>query len=271
MRRRAGKTPPYEIMRDVGGGSPLPRSAVSRLRGGSTGWLGTARGVLRDAAMGAWGRLSGLVSWRPGSGAAGAVTRPVGLHLPVGVWGLLAVTVLAAMGLMFQIGTHVAGRGGDERVAVETLADSGEDTSTAAPDAGGDVVAMGSREAWPPSDLMIPGGSTIVTVDPRELGRNYFVLTTVRPDEVEFVRELQVFLAEGGLATYLDSANNGRFRRLIDVTRGYTREERSRGLHDAHEQRIRELGRAWQRKHGGLGTDLRDLYPERFDGPPPGN
>ncbi|MEM6459457.1 MAG: hypothetical protein AAF710_08720 [Planctomycetota bacterium] len=247
MGRRAGKTPPYEIMRDVGGGPPLPRSAVSRLRGGSTGWLGTAWGVVRDSGGGA-----------------------VGLQLPLAVWGLLGVTVLAAMGLMFQIGTHVAGRDTGERVAVDTPLDTGEAAAAAAPDAGGDVVAMGSRDAWPPSDLMVPGGG-VVTVDPRELGRNYFVLTTVRPNEVEFVRELQVFLAEGGLATYLDSANNGRFRRLIDVTRGYTREERSRGLHDAHEQRIRELGRAWQRKHGGLGTDLRDLYPERFDPPAPGN
>ncbi|MEO1237170.1 MAG: hypothetical protein AAFX76_10315, partial [Planctomycetota bacterium] len=211
---------------------------------------------------------------------AGAVGRPVELRLPGWLLGLLGLTALAALGLAFQVGHHVAGRsaqpGGDvvakapEGGAVSDSVESGAEqtgrtlaSAADAPDLPSgpvgpmNVIAHGSEDE-------LRGG--IAWEDPRAPGRNYFVLSTVRPSEVEGVKKLQRFLADGGLATYLDTTNNGRFRVLVDVTRGYTREERSQGLHDAHEQRIRELGRRWQRQHSGRGTDLSDLYLDYFRG-----
>ncbi|MEM8737434.1 MAG: hypothetical protein AAGG38_03010 [Planctomycetota bacterium] len=292
MGRRQSRTPPYEIMRHVGSGTPLPRSPMKNVRGGSVGFFGAACAAVKRAGLGATrgiphalsGGLRGIAAPAKVTELAEAVHHPVGLRLPGWLWALLGVTALAIMGLMFQIGQHVAGRSAASSPPPAVTAYSGGTTDVLP---GGTVVAMGevpipSSEmpggGIPLLDLNQPGLSAydydrakggIAVTDPREPGRNYYILSTVRPSEVAEVRKLQAFLAEGGLATYLDSTNNGAFRQLVDVTRGYTKAERRQGLHDAHELKIRELGQRWKRHNKGLGTDLSDLYPDYYRGPSP--
>lgn len=292
MGRRQGRTPPYEIMQHVGSGTPLPRSPVRKVRGGSVGPVGLIWAATR--AVGGW--LAGLGSifagWRDSWGPlnrlmSGDNDRESGgafeLRLPWPVLVLLGVVGLAAMGLMFQIGHHVAGKSGQTVVATTGPAEPalpssavGRDTAEVE-DVPGTVVAMGSVPPAPaiPGQARTvalpvesPGGSGgIALTDPRAVGRNYFILATVRPSEVEGVRELQKFLAERGLETFLDTVNNGRLRVLVDVTRGFTREELRNLEHAEHEQLIRSLGREWKKAQGGIGTDLRDIYRDRYDGP----
>lgn len=278
MGRRQGRTPPYEIMQNVGSGPPLPRSGVRKVRGGSVGLVGLAWGGMK--AIGEWlAGWGGLIadfrgfssiserfsSFRGGEAAA--------VRLPWPVLVLLGVVGLAAMGLMFQIGHHVAGRsaevsGGSNMTAqVEPIQPLADDALTIGriPRAGQSdtVIPMAPVRVEPIQPL---GGA--YTEDPRLPGLNYFVLATVRPSEVNGVWALQQFLAERGVATFLDNANNGRFRVLVDVTRGFTREELRNLEHAEHEQMIRSLGREWKQQQGGIGTDLSDIYRDRFDGPP---
>jgi hypothetical protein len=116
----------------------------------------------------------------------------------------------------------------------------------------------------------VPGGAVrLPSSDPRALGLNYYILVTVRPSEIDGVRRLQRFLAEQGVATFLEKANNGRLRRLVDVTRGYSAAELDSLQHAEHRHRVQSLGKRYQKLNKGLGTDLSDIYLERYDGPRP--
>ncbi|MEO0513973.1 MAG: hypothetical protein AAF086_01595 [Planctomycetota bacterium] len=284
MGRRQGRTPPYEIMQHVGSGSPLPRSSVRRVRGGSVGVVGLVWGGLK--AVGGWfADLGGLIADFRGFSSISerlGAWRAAEVRLPWPVLALLGVVGLAAMGLMFQIGHHVAGRSAPAVVASgETAAPTSDHpprvTKNTDQPAADTVVAMGTVPPGPMASgrdravlepVETPGGSGgIALTDPRAVGRNYFILATVRPSEVEGVRELQKFLAERGLETFLDTVNNGRLRVLVDVTRGFTREELRNLKHAPHEQTIRALGREWKKQQGGIGTDLSDIYRDRYDGP----
>ncbi|MEM1028416.1 MAG: hypothetical protein AAGJ38_10065 [Planctomycetota bacterium] len=288
MGRRQGRTPPYEIMQNVGSGAPLPRSGVSRVRGGSVGLLGLVSGGFKSVGskIAEWGGkitdlrgfssiLERFVGFFRGEGAAVRLSWPV--------LALVGVVFVAGMALMFQIGHHVAGRsapgevatgGSPENAPNEASGAVGSEDTASVPNT---VVAMGTVPPGPDvsgrdrvvlAPVESPGGSGgIALTDPRAAGRNYFMLATVKPSEVEGVRELQQFLADHGLETFLDSVNNGRLRVLVDVTRGFTREELRNLEHAEHEYRIRSLGRQWQQLQGGIGTDLSDIYPDRFDGP----
>ncbi len=284
MGRRQGRTPPYEIMQHVGSGSPLPRSSVRRVRGGSVGLVGLMWGGIKAVVgwfVGFWGWVAGF---RGFSSSFEQIRgwRAAEVRLPWPVLALLGVVGLAAMGLMFQIGHHVAGRSAPAVVATAEPGAPNADTPPVEAKKGdqpasSNVVAMGTVPPGPAvsgndrtvlQPVETPGGSGgIALTDPRAVGRNYFILATVSPSEVEGVRELQKFLAERGLETFLDTVNNGRFRVLVDVTRGFTREELRNLKHAEHEQTIRALGREWKKQQGGIGTDLSDIYRDRFDGP----
>ncbi|MEM9913408.1 MAG: hypothetical protein AAF911_00435 [Planctomycetota bacterium] len=288
MGRRQGRTPPYEIMQNVGSGAPLPRSGVSRVRGGSVGLLGLVWGGFK-AVGSKIGEYGGKITDRRGFSSISE--RFVGVfrgesaavRLPWPVLALVGVVFMAGMALMFQVGHHVAGRsvpgevatgGSPENAPNEASGEAGSQDSASAPNT---VVAMGTVPPGPEvpaRDRVVldpvesQGGSGgIAQYDPRAAGLNYFILATVRPSEVEGVRELQKFLAANGLETFLDSVNNDRLRVLVDVTRGFTREELRNLEYAEHEQRIRSLGRAWKKQQGGIGTDLSDIYRDRFDGP----
>ncbi|MEM1109556.1 MAG: hypothetical protein AAGH99_12795 [Planctomycetota bacterium] len=271
MGRRHGRTPPYEIMRNVGSGAPLPRSGVSRVRGGSVGFFGLIVGGLKSGWVGLVGlvglgeRLADLRSSKSGKGLAA-----VELRLPWPVLVLVGLGGVITMAVVFRAGQHVAGRSaGSESVEIadktgpQGLESEVQDEALAA---GQDPSVV----EWKPLAQVEPvqplGGDR--AQDPRIPGLNYFVLVTVPPSEVDGVWALQEFLAERGVATFLDSTNNDRFRVLVDVTRGYTAEETRNLAHVDHEYTLRSLGREWKRSQGGLGTDLSDIYRDRYQGDP---
>ncbi len=203
------------------------------------------------------------------------VLRPIEVKLHGLAVGGVVVAVLGLMTLMYQIGQQTA-----DVSDVDALAGKSPPASVL-----GDselpgsmdhhrVVAMGSLPIEPAD---VPGGSVTLSNqrpakvvlpsrDPRAVGLNYFTLLAVPPDMVEEVRELQAYLAENGLSTYLDKTNNGRLRNLVDVTRGYSRQELDTLEYAEHRYRIQALGQRYRRQNGGRGPDLSDIYPDRYDG-----
>lgn len=283
---------------------------MRNVRGGSVGLLGLIGGkvwgmikAVGGALVAFWGVLRGFRGVGQVSDAVrdrvGRWAKPVEMRLPWPVLALLGVVGLAMMGLMFQIGQHVAGGstpapapgiaavpGNTPASGVMVAADPSErqsrgkltgDSPMSERDRAGTVVAMGTvplagrgpgedRVILQPTDT--PGGSGgIALTDPRAVGLNYFILATAHEKEIDGVRRLQKFLAEHGLETYLDKPNNTGLRQLVDVTQGFTRQELRNLEHATHEQHIRTLGKLWKQQHGGLGTDLSDIYRDRYDGP----
>lgn len=297
-----GRKPPYEIMQSVGSGSPLPRSRARNVRGGSVGLIGVVIGALTrfgggvlgliQAMLAALGRLFSRdqgTSYGDGSGGGGAsgvsgvlekVSQPVQLRVSRWVLGLMAVVGLALLGLMFQAGQHVAGRGGPgdgaPMITQDDVTPSGQTTDGLAltPETEpGPVVAMGSMPLEPRE---APGGAVDVTVetpvaipnyDPRAPGRAYLMLATVRPNQIDGIRKLQKFMAENRVATYLDTTNNGRFRVLVDVSRGFTAEEQRAGLAIDHKRKMMLLGQKWKQFNHNRGNDLSDMYWDLYHGP----
>jgi len=317
MGRKQGRMPPYEVMRSVGSGTPLPRSRVRNVRGGSVGLLGLVLGAVKTlfsktASLGGVFRMGqapkasvaqGGVERKTASGGlrslADAAAQTVELRLSWGLMGLLSVVFLAMLGLMFQVGQHVAGRPNSANPAAGVASNTAGDTagslaaqrqasgnSSARPGEavrGTETLASsqtpgtrtpgtpGGDSSYAPVGPMngtpqeAPGGG-IAQTDKRAEGRNYFILVTVPASETQGARELQRFLAEGGLETYLDKADNAGLRSLVDVTRGYTRQEMADYAHFEHKRRILALGKLWKNRNRGRGTDLSDSYPDRFGG-----
>ena len=201
------------------------------------------------------------------------------LRLPRAVVAMLAVGSVALMGLMYQLGQHTA-------ESPYPLAEAGETGGTGIEsnavgsvpgrsEISGAVVAMGSLPLEPAD---VPGGAVTLstgvprsvvlpTRDPRAVGLNYFTLLAVPPDMLDEVRELQAYLAQNGLITYLDKTNSGRLRNLVDVTRGYSRNQLDTLEYAEHRYRIQALGQRYRKQNGGRGPDLSDIYPDRYDGP----
>ena len=237
-----------------------PKAAASDARSGPA-----VAGRLED------GKARLQAAWRA---AQRKVLRPVELRLPGAALGGVGLGALGLMVLMFQIGQqtatvspNVAGR--------ETTTPTADASRSLPGNADGAVVAMG---ALPLEPLDVPGGSvtlsnqprpTVVlpSRDPRAVGLNYFTLLAVPPDMLEEVRELQAYLAANGVVTYLDKTNSGRLRNLVDVTRGYSRQELDTLEYAEHRYRIQALGQRYRKQNGGRGPDLSDIYPDRYDGP----
>ena len=216
--------------------------------------------------------LERAIKANAGPGWNTLLSKTVEVRLSGGVVGLIAVVGIAALALTFQVGQHLGGRTGpsvadaSSHEAPRVSSDGVSRPASSGMNQTGrnGVVAMGSLPLEPAE---IPGGAVALpSSDPRAVGLNYFILTTVRPGEVEGVRQLQEFLAAHGVATFLDKANNGRLRVLVDVTRGFSARDLDSLQHAEHRHRIQALGQRYKKQNKGLGTDLSDIYLDRFDG-----
>ncbi len=97
-------------------------------------------------------------------------------------------------------------------------------------------------------------------VDPREAGKNYFVLGSVLAENAPRVVN---FCRERGLDAWVVPDHNGRLREII-VLPGYASGERESVVISELEARIRKVGVLF--KASGGDTDFGDKYPKRFKG-----
>ena len=241
-------------------GRETPAPAPPRAAATSTPNIGNLLQEWRDRLQAGWRTLRRRV------------LRPVELRLSGAVLGGIGVAAVGLMALMFQIGQQTAS---PTPIAGGAVASSDAAAERGTSPADGAVVAMGSLPLEP---LDAPGGAVTLSnrprptvvlpaQDPRAVGLNYFTLLAVPPDMLEEVRELQAYLAANGVVTYLDKTNRGRLRNLVDVTRGYSRQELDTLEYAEHRYRIQALGQRYRKQNGGRGPDLSDIYPDRYDGP----
>ena len=101
---------------------------------------------------------------------------------------------------------------------------------------------------------------TAIGVDPREAGKNYFVLGSVLAENAS---RLVAFCRERGLDAWVVPDHNGRLREII-VLPGYASGERESVVISELEARIRKVGVLF--KASGGGTDFGDKYPKLFKG-----
>ncbi|MBL4700469.1 MAG: hypothetical protein JKX85_04350 [Phycisphaeraceae bacterium] len=94
-------------------------------------------------------------------------------------------------------------------------------------------------------------------------GFNYFVLVHYPHKEAG---ELVEFLKGHGVVATAILVNNNRFK--VVALEGFLASELDRVRVREYKQLLRRLGRLWQGSQRGAG-DLSDMYPERYDGPPP--
>ena len=101
---------------------------------------------------------------------------------------------------------------------------------------------------------------TAIGVDPREAGKNYFVLGSVLAENAS---RLVAFCRERGLDAWVVPDHKGRLREII-VLPGYASGERESVVISELEARIRKVGVLF--KASGGGTDFGDKYPKLFKG-----
>ena len=119
-----------------------------------------------------------------------------------------------------------------------------------------------------------PGGAIdLPTVDPRLAGNNYLRLVSLRGVDIDEARRIQKFFQQAGVATILTGSKlfdpaQGKtpegWISVVDVTRGFTRDEWYNGEHEPYYTARRALGRAWKAHNRGVGSDLNTMMFYKF-------
>jgi len=96
--------------------------------------------------------------------------------------------------------------------------------------------------------------------DPREPGRNYFVLARYpRPHAQRLIR----FLARHGVEAHAISAHNSGLVKVVALP-GFPPDALRGGEIERFEDELRRLGRAWREYNRGKGDDLSTMYLEKY-------
>ena len=125
-----------------------------------------------------------------------------------------------------------------------------------------------------PDGADVPGGAIdLPTEDPRIPGQNYLRLVSLHGEDIDEARQIQAFFQQAGVATILtgdrlfDPASGEKPKgwiSVVDVTRGFTRDEWYNGEHEPYFTARRALGRAWKAHNKGVGSDLNTMMFYKF-------
>jgi hypothetical protein len=273
MRGGRGKTPLYEILQQkpAAGGAAPGRTRKKRIR--SERQPLQLKGKLLGGLQPMVDKVEPI--WD-------AIRQPLGIEVNRLMAGLAGAVVLTAMVAAFLLGRGtadpepVAAQPVDTRTAtrdavlayLESQDTVTGRTSAGTPRASGSesesaLMAMGATGA----NLTLeeaPGGASRIDpprTDPRQNGLNYLAIVTTQPDEA---RRIQRFFADHGVATIITPPHNGGLVQVIDVSRGFTREQYRSGEQADHRTSRLALGRAWKRHNNGIGDDLSRMYYSKY-------
>ena len=280
MARRLKGRSPYEIMRqtaagaDPGEGPPAKQLRVSRRK---------LERFASPRSTGDWWHepLEALREYRHVLYQAG--TAPLRIETPRLIVGAAAAGVVLVVVCAFWLGRFTSGaEAGEVTAAADPARPTARDTllalrETVVPPAPvnprSDLPASRlEREALARGETLVeeaeeaPGGGDrlgLPDADPRVDGLNYLALVTTTPQEA---RRIQGFFAEYGVATFITKPNNGGLVRVIDVSRGFTRDEYRSGAEADHRSHRLALGRAWKRFNNGIGDDLSSMAYSKYQG-----
>ncbi len=285
MARRLKGLSPYEIMRqtegagDVGPGPVTRRGRVKREKRErrftqDPVWWAEPLDALRDH----WNTVRE------------AVAAPLRIEVPRLILGAAGAALVLLVVLAFWIGHLTGGEAVGAPSAEADLPPAAPQALLALRDTAGPAAAVQTPTAPAPPDAdapasrlerealargggaanqdleEAPGGgdrTALPDADPRLEGLNYLALVTTTPEEA---RRIQAFFAEYGVATFITRPNNAGLVRLIDVSRGFTRDEYRSGAEADHRSHRLALGRAWKRFNRGIGDDLSSMAYSKYTG-----
>ncbi|MFA9477032.1 hypothetical protein ACERK3_01870 [Phycisphaerales bacterium AB-hyl4] len=262
---RRNRSTPFEVMGQATRGVEPAREPVSR----APAW--SSEGGIGGGLRGLGDRFAFASDWWASLGAG----SPVVLRVPRGLAVVLVVALVGLLMLSYWVG-HSRGTSAGVTAAEEAwpVEDSG---IRAAPVRRGGNGGAGGATAGVSGAAEVSSGASgepsaggggqaaAVSGDPREPGRNYFVLAFYPPDAARVLADW--LAAEHGVATVLESVQNRRELEVIAVDRGFHREDLSSEERREYERELRAIGRAWQRHNRGRGDALESMYPKRYNGP----
>ncbi len=196
-----------------------------------------------------------------------AVRSPVALRLSglglAGI-GLLGVLLLAGV---FWVGSQMGQR------AVLTDAVAGDPAGGLAPVREGTDTLI-PVSPWTAGAVDTPGGAiALPTADPRIPGYNYLCFVSLRGADIDEARRIQRFFQRAGVATILTGdtlfdpvlgEKPKGWIQVVDVSRGFSREQWFNGEHESFYTSRRALGRAWKARNRGIGSDLNTMMFRKF-------
>ncbi len=194
--------------------------------------------------------------------------RPLVFSAPAGMLVAAGVVVLFTVTL-----AYVIGRSSSTDPAPANAALGGHDPSSdvrdvpVIPPPAGNGQGGNGRSGYAPPSHTPPGPQAAASVsngpDPRTEGHNYFALAYCPQDEASRLVE---FLAGQGVEAIALRANN-RSQFQVYALRGFPPGQVSSSQRTAYQNRLKKAGRAW-REHRNGGSDLSDLYLEKYTGRP---
>ena len=233
MSARRDRSTPYELM-----GSSIGRAASSRSH------REPDRPVDRSHH-----HANPLVRWWAQSGAG----IPILLRIPRGIAVLVVVGLLAGMLLAFWVGTLVAGPDGAPL--------AGDPPPPRQPPLGWSPPDNNQHQADPVQSRQTSRDQAR-TGDPRQPGRNYFLLASVYTHAE--AHRLSEFLAGHGVETIVVPGNNDRSA-VIAVDQGFTGENDPAVA--AYRQRLLQAGQAWRRHAPEHRDSLDTMHLVLYRGP----
>lgn len=100
--------------------------------------------------------------------------------------------------------------------------------------------------------------------DPREPGRNYFVMAR---DSRAGAKRLLEFLRTHGVDAAAISRDNGTLFKVVAMDHGFVKDELGGDTFKSYRRRLAEVGRIWEATHRGVVSfEKQGMYAERFDG-----
>ncbi len=300
MPRRTAK-PPYEIMtaptRPESTGSRSPRWSRSRrtCKGAKSLKLpefGVAWERVRDATASGWERLvEAYASLKPAAQRAAegdgpwwiGSKRPVTLRMPRGGVVAAVAGVVGLVLLAYWLGLGQGARDTTGKLA-QNAPQNGQPGWMAAGSGLGDTTGADIPGGAETTVVPLPRNkaATARPAEPRVPGHNYLVYTLTDFGEAQ---RLKAFLAERGVDTLIVqtsrrvpkpagvasdtvSGQNAWLHLVVDVTRGFSREQCLRGEHRRFLTERIQLGRAWYRHNGNRGSALESMMFYKYT--PPG-
>ncbi len=187
----------------------------------------------------------------------------------------MGLAVVLALAGVFWMGSQVGQRTGLPAGLV-TGGLGGEGAAGPAPVvAGGEaLIAPSPPGSWFDQGQDTPGGAAhLPTADPRIPGYNYLCFVSLRAEDIDEARRIQRFFQQAGVATILtgsklfDPASSEKLKgwiQVVDVSRGFSREQWFNGEHESFYAARRALGRAWKAHNRGIGSDLNTMMFRKF-------
>lgn len=185
---------------------------------------------------------------------------PVMLRVPRGYVALAGIFLVSIVVLAYMVGQSRGMREGIAQTRAEYEQVYGSDAGAVAFVPGRERQGSGTGAVIAEPDAA-DNAFYITTEDPREEGKNYFVVAT---DDEAGAKRLLKFLAARNVEAAGFATDRGLYQ--VIVLWGFAGSERSSSKVKDYERSLQRLGAEWGRMPGGRSFTSQGMYPERYNG-----